>query len=78
MQPAWESLAGPGLACVRVAGLATFAPMLAGGALPVRVRIAVAAVMYGPLIGIDSNEATVQNLALWRHIVGLLVEHPPA
>jgi AcrR family transcriptional regulator len=42
------------------------------------VSIAVAAVMYGPLIGIDSNEATVQNLALWRHIVGLLVEHPPA
>jgi hypothetical protein len=41
------------------------------------VSIAVAAVMYGPLIGIDSNEATVQNLALWRHIVGLLVEHPP-
>jgi flagellar biosynthetic protein FliR len=43
MQPAWESLAGPGLACVRVAGLATFAPMLAGGALPVRMRLAVAA-----------------------------------
>ncbi len=45
MPPAWESLAGPALGCVRVAGLATFAPMLAGGALPVRLRVAVAAVI---------------------------------
>lgn len=45
MQPAWEPLAGSALACVRVAGIASFAPMLAGGALPVRVRIAVAAVI---------------------------------
>ena len=45
MSPAWETLAGPALGCVRVAGLATFAPMLAAGVLPVRLRVAVAAVI---------------------------------
>jgi len=42
------------------------------------VAIAIATVMYGPLIDIDSNEAAAQTFGLWRHIVGLLVEHPPA
>lgn len=42
------------------------------------VAIAIATVMYGPLIDIDSNEAAAQTFGLWRHVVGLLVQHPPA
>ena len=54
------------------------APETARLAAQQAVAIAIATVMYGPLIDIDSNDAASQTLGLWRHIVGLLAKHPPA
>lgn len=40
------------------------------------VAIAVATVMYGHVVGVQSNEDTMKVFSLWRHIIGLLAEHP--
>lgn len=40
------------------------------------VAIAVATVMYGPVVGVNSNEDTMKVFGLWRRVLGLLAEHP--
>ena len=40
------------------------------------VAIAVATVMYGHVVGVHTNEDAMKVFTLWRHIVGLLAEHP--
>lgn len=40
------------------------------------VAISVAMVMYGHVVGVHSNEDTMKVFSLWRHIIGLLAEHP--
>lgn len=42
------------------------------------VAIGIAAIAFGDFIGITTNEDLAAFFAQWRHIVGLLVEHPPA
>ncbi|MFM8794757.1 MAG: TetR/AcrR family transcriptional regulator [Acidimicrobiales bacterium] len=40
------------------------------------VAIAVATVMYGHVVGLKSNDDTMKVFTLWRHILGLLAQHP--
>ena len=40
--------------------------------------IGMSAVLFGPFIGIRDNDDMQAMLLQWRHMVGLLAEHPQA
>lgn len=53
-------------------------PDVASIAAKQAVASAIAASMYGPLIGVTSNEDAVIMFTQWRHTLGLLAKYPPA
>lgn len=53
-------------------------PDVASMAAKQAVALVVASAMYGPLIGVNSNDDALAMFGLWRHIVGLLGQYPPA
>ena len=53
-------------------------PDVASIAAKQAVASAIAASMYGPLIGVTSNESAVEMFSQWRHTLGLLAKYPPA
>ena len=42
------------------------------------VALGAAVVLFGDVIGVNSNEDVAALLSQWRHIVGLLAKYPPA
>lgn len=76
MSAAVDQLVPLALAAVRVAGVATFAPAFAGGAVPVRVRLAVAVVLAAAALpAIPAASLPAASLAEpWRLVPAAAVE----
>lgn len=53
-------------------------PDVAAIAAKQAVASGIAVSMYGPLIGVTSNESAVEMFTHWRHTLGLLAKYPPA
>lgn len=51
-------------------------PAIAGDAAIQAISIGLAANTFGPLLGMTGMDNIVPVVRLWRHIVGLLAEHP--
>ena len=52
-------------------------PSIAREAATQAITIGLGAGTFGPILGIDDVSKILPIMKLWRHIVGLLAEHPP-
>ena len=52
-------------------------PAIARDAAIQAISIGLGAKTFGPLLGLNEMDNIVPVMKLWRHIVGLLAEHPP-
>ena len=52
-------------------------PAIARDAAIQAISIGLGAKTFGPLLGMNEMDNIVPVMKLWRHIVGLLAEHPP-
>ena len=52
-------------------------PSIARDAAIQAISIGLGAKTFGPLLGMNEMDNIVPVMKLWRHIVGLLAEHPP-